>query len=232
MQVFCPRPVFIIAGYPDPVCEGERDVRGWAGRRGEGLSRESLPMFSLGCALIFLNRPKSWSRAGSPVDTSSCPFRTDGRVPAMDSSRGPPPSAPEALLLLWKLVVLLRPAVDATHPELRTPAPQVAAAAILTLLLWANRNSGNLSGWPVRDSLKVPPIYYRKPIETRISLLPNQSQGRLLKSALDVKQEDRTGSRLSRSAWALVEELLLVFGPQVGTGLGHSWCGSACVPAE
>lgn len=93
---------------------------------------ESHPKLSLECPHIFiLNRPKSWSRAGSPVDTSSCPFRTDGRVPAMDSSRGPPPGAPEALPLLWKLEVRLWPAWEATHSELRVPAPQVAAAAIL-----------------------------------------------------------------------------------------------------
>lgn len=175
--------------------------QGRAGCGDEGLPRESLPKFSLGCSLIFiLNRPKSWSRAGSPVDTSSCPFRTDGRVPAMDSSRGPPPSAPEALLLLWKLVVPLWPAAGDTHPELRTPAPQVAAAAILKLPRRANRNSGNSSGWPVRDSPKVPPTHHCWPIETRTSLPLNQSQGRLLKSARYVKAEDCAQSRLTRSA--------------------------------
>ncbi|ELW72480.1 Ankyrin repeat and SOCS box protein 18 [Tupaia chinensis] len=41
--------------------------------------------------------PRSLSRAGSPVDTSSCPFSTNGRVPATDNRRGPPLSVALAL---------------------------------------------------------------------------------------------------------------------------------------
>lgn len=70
--------------------------------------------------------PRSWSRAGSPVDTSSCPFRTDGRVPAMDTSREQPLSTPLALgPLRWKLVTLFVLAAATIDPVLRVPVPQV-----------------------------------------------------------------------------------------------------------
>lgn len=68
------------------------------------------------------------------MDTSSCPFRTDGRVPAMDTSREPPLSVPPALEpFLWKLVTLLLPAAAAMDPVLPVPVPQPPTAAILAL---------------------------------------------------------------------------------------------------
>ena len=104
-----------------------------------GAPRQPLPRGSrCGAHISVRNRPKSWSRAGSPVDTSSCPFRTDGRVPAMDASRRQPPSGPLALgPLLWKLVTLSLPAAATTHPGAPARGPQlVAAAAILALPPW------------------------------------------------------------------------------------------------
>lgn len=182
MQPFLPS---ISLGHPLQVrmLRGERHV-------GSGcLPRQVPSLFSLCWAQIsVLNRPRSWSRAGSPVDTSSCPFRTDGRVPAMDTSREQPLSAPLALgPLRWKLVTLFVLAAATIDPVLRAPVPQVPATAILGLLaltqweLWelkprachsqpqtpasstleANRTEGSLSSQPIGRRIAEKCIYVR-----------------------------------------------------------------------
>lgn len=112
----------------------------WKVNDRQGLAKERVAGRGRAAPRSRSHQPSTQSREGSPLESSSCPWRTEGRVPATAARRLP------AAAFRWKLVA----------PRPRAAAPPAAAVAAISTVcgLTGARDAGKnqaLSSLPMAE---------------------------------------------------------------------------------